>query len=203
MVFQPVTGACQVTMEFRDISTGLFVGQNTLCFEHTNATNWTQAELIDLVNRIGTWWNEDLRGTVSNDVRYQRVYARGLNSDQSAYWEATPAAAGTYSSIRVPANVTLAVAFRSAFTGRNARGRAFMCGLPQIVITEDKVSDVYGNLLIGAWEELSNNMPAGTRHVIVSRFSGGQQMPGGITYPVTAYALTDTRVDTRRTRLRR
>ncbi len=202
MPINRIAGGAHVTMIFRDISTGVFVGSNILAFQKTNELDFTTAELNGLLGALGQWWTDDLRATVSSDVQYTRAIARGLDNDEAAYTEGNPLSAGTYSGTRMPANVSIAVQFRTAYTGRSARGRAYHVGLPVAAVSENSITSAYRTLLLQAWDELKTHLPSGVIHVIISNYANNAARPAALPYPVTAYGFADLVVDTRRSRLK-
>jgi hypothetical protein len=104
----------------------------------------------------------------------------------------------------VPANVTKAISRRSALTGRSARGRVFVPGLPDSYIgaNENFFSNAPIDLVVDALNEVNTYMGmADFGEVIVSRFSEGVQRPVGVIFNVSEYVATNYRVDTRRDRL--
>ncbi len=190
-------------MEFRDISTGSFVGLNVLNFWNGTTSVWNANTLSNLNNVVATLWNEELKATVASTVQLFRVYSRDITVPNGEYAEYLTTVAGSASGDRVPANVTLALALRTAFTGRNYRGRIFLCGMPLSAVVEDAITNAYRTLLIESWENWHDALPAGITHVLLSRVFDGIRPTNAVRTPITTYTVADQRIDTRRLRLRR
>ena len=101
-----------------------------------------------------------------------------------------------------PKNVSLAVSFRTAASGRSGRGRNYVAGLADQRDANDQLSSAYANQIVTAWEGLRGiGGDDGWSQVVVSRKSGGVLRPVGVTEVVTSTILTDRTLDSQRRRL--
>ncbi len=202
MAFQPAPACCSVSMPYIDQSDGTFIGENVLHFKRDDDTAYTYSQLGQLLTDIQGWWYDNIRVITSTDCRQANIYARGLASEADVYDTLVTAVQGTQLNDRMPANVTLALAFKSGLTGRSANGRIYMCGMAETQVEGNKVTTAYAGALLDAWDGFPGAVSAhGNTHVVLSRWSNGVKRTNALPYPVVSYVLTDTRVDTRRARM--
>lgn len=202
MAFQPAPACANVSMPYYDVSDGSFVGENSLNFKRVDNTAWTEPQLAQLLTDLADWWDEMMQPIFSIDVRQGPMVAKGLANAIDVYSVRATANDGTQTGDRAPANVTIAVAFKSGLTGRSANGRVYQCGMTETQISGNYVTSPYAAALLDAWTALPDAVDPGiVQHVILSRWGEGVRREIAVPFPVLSYALTDTRVDTRRKRL--
>jgi len=203
MAFQPVPYSLNAQLRFTDVSTGKFLGVNSLNFSMRSPTAPDAADCALLYDQIVTWFTTYLDGVMSSDCQLQRLTIRALDAAEAPYFDGTPNLAGTQTGERLGSKTTVAVAFKTGLTGRSTRGRAFMCGLVETQVLEEALTNAYAEALIDAWEGLKTTLDAEEvfDHVVLSRFGGGVKRAEGLTTKVTSYILTDLVLDTRRKRI--
>lgn len=166
---------------------------------------WDPDSLQALGEALLDWERNYARGNRSNQVRCLGVECRDLNTKDSFLVSvvAVPAIVGSIVQGVLPANVTLALSFRTPFAGRSFRGRSYWIGLAEGDVSGDFVSAGRGDGIVNAGIALKDVVaPAvGAQLVVVSRYSDGQPRAVGIATPVTTVGIADFRVDTQRRRL--
>lgn len=166
---------------------------------------WDPDSLGALGEALLTWERDVARSQRSNQVRCLGVECRDLNTQDSYLVSvaAIPAIVGAIVQGVLPANVTLAVSFRTPFAGRSFRGRTYWIGLAEGDVSGDFVSAGRGNGIANACIALMDSVApsVGAELVVVSRYANGQPRTVGVATPVTSIGLTDFRVDTQRRRL--
>lgn len=179
--------------------------ENTLYIR--NLAGYTQEYLDDLAEAIFNTWAADVLPVLSADLQLVEVYCKGLENAidlQSLYVPGAPVAGGV-ASPTLPNSVACCISFRTGFTGRSARGRVYIPGIPEGNVTGDQFTGSFANGLASDiatfFGDLLPSFP-GAQHVIVSRYTAGALRPTGETLPVTAYVSTDNFVDSRRSRVK-
>jgi len=135
---------------------------------------------------------------------YTGLTVRGLENEFDLLATRTPAApiAGSTAGGACPVNVAFTVAFDAGLTGRSTRGRNYVGGVPESVASEKTVSAVWADAVVVNYNAMKAAIfAAGWTHVIVSRYHDHAKRLIAETFPVVNISYTDTRLDTRRSRL--
>lgn len=200
MAFIPVPFTAMVELFYLQDGQQL---ENTLYF--TRADTYDVVELTALASSIIAWWAAEMAPLTSNTVQLRAVKATSLQDQSAPAVEVVPASTllGTATSPALPNNVSIAVKFLTAFRGRWARGRNYIIGLVENVVTANAISQAHADALVDAYEELltTTYVGAGYDWVVVSRQFQNTPRVTGFASPVTAVALTDLTVDSQRRRL--
>lgn len=171
------------------------------------ADGYTQADVDNLAAAVDEWFSTNVLPLLHSGLSYVNTTVRGLTSPVDLLsTNADGAGVGGDTTGRIlPANVSWAVKFTTAFTGRSARGRAFMFGLSDTdtnTANRNTITSTFGANALTAWNALIADAAAvGWTWVVLSRISEG--VPRLIPHPYTIEGVgyTDLRVDTRRGRL--
>lgn len=166
---------------------------------------WDPDSLGDLGEAILSWEISHGRTRRSNQISCLGVECRDLSVKDSFVVAVAPSdpILGAMNSPTLPANVTLAISFRTPFAGRSFRGRSYWIGLAEGDVTGDFVSAGASQAILDIMRELVE-VPQPTLNAqlaVVSRYTNGQPRGVGIATPVTSVILVDRRVDTQRRRL--
>jgi len=171
------------------------------------ADGYTQADIDNLAAAVDDWFSTHVLPLLHSGCTYVNTTVRGLTSpvDNTAV-NADGAGVGGDSTGRIlPANVSWVVKFTTAFTGRSARGRAYMFGLSDDdtnVANRNTITATFGANALTAWNALIAAAAAvGWTWVVLSRYSEG--VPRALPHPYTIEGVgyTDLLIDTRRGRL--
>lgn len=198
MTYQPVPNVAQVRVE------GRVDGQQTInnTFWEISGGGITAVNLGTLVVAIASWTALNICPLLSSDWECIRVTGVDLTTQIGPTAEQGVGTAGTVGSEAAPNNVAACVKFRTAGRGRSMRGRNFVPGIPNAVITlntldPDFVIDLPSayNMLVGAGTFLP-----GWQWVVVSRFSAGVVRPEGLAFPVLGATMVSNSVRSMRTR---
>lgn len=202
MAFIPVANTAEATMVYSGPDNNRMV--NVYHFRRP-LEGWDPDSLGALGEALLTWERDVARAHRSNQIRCLGVECRDLSMQDSFLVSvaAIPAIVGAIVQGVLPANVTLAVSFRTPFAGRSFRGRAYWIGLAEGDVSGDFVSQGRGNGIAGAYTVLMNDVApsVGAELVVVSRYANGAPRAAGVATTVTSVGLTDFRVDTQRRRL--
>ena len=202
MAFQAVPDTAEVTVVFT---------QNGEVITNTFAARlpggYNLADLNTLATTVDSFMPGGLLPRMTVDSAYVRTEVRGLANENDLATEASANAGPGLDPIEgLPNNCTLSVKKASAFTGRSARGRWYVVGLPQNALAGDEnawslavVDDV-----VAALEALRVLVAATVWiPVIVSRFNAGLPRDPGITFDWIVTTAVDAFVDSQRGRLTR
>lgn len=199
MAFQPVPDTAQVEIRMT------LYGQQVENVVHFKATGLSgQDELDALADAVAEWYGDTYVNVLANDVVGREIYARMLDNaidiqSIDTTIGSVPGGAGTPAA---PGNVTFCVTLRSGLTGRSARGRMFIPGIPESVITGNAVSGTYANSCLTAVNQLATAaLAAGWQMVVVSRQQNGVVLPTGLTYAMVGAGYADLNTDSQRRRL--
>lgn len=200
MVFQPVVNAAEAAIH------GLLHGKpvtNVLNFAFT--TEPTESDLQTLATTVDTWMGTTWLPDVSAEYEYLGTSAKSLISATAPYATAALGAGvgGRVETTPVSNQVSFAIRFTSALTGRSNRGRFYVAGLTDGDFSSPNYVDISR---VSAWVTNLGTLQAACLAVdftlsIVSRVQGGVRLDFGELIPVTAIGFSDLRVDTMRRRL--
>jgi len=166
-------------------------------------TQWNSSELDDLVTAAEALWTSELQALQHPEVTLNELVATDIHEDDGAQVTEPVGADGTAEITPLPNNVTLAISFRTGFTGRSRRGRLYHIGLGEQYVVDNAVSAIVAGSILGAYGDMLTGIATNTSsdHVIVSYCGDGDWRTSALVTPVTSYTLTDTTVDTQRKRL--
>jgi hypothetical protein len=168
-----------------------------------NTDGWTPADLEILAAGFDDWWAAYGRNQASTGVQYSTLFLKDLTSPEAVAIEHTPAGptGGTKAGAQPPMNVTIAVRWRTALSGRSFRGRTYHIGLVESMLSGSTINEVdrlalitsYGHLL-----EYINTM--GFTMVVLSTRANLLPRLTGLMTPITGVSC-DPVTDSQRRRL--
>lgn len=156
------------------------------------------AEALDVYNSTG------VITYLSSDISYVSTTVTGLNDPLDYKYTADGAGgvAGGIASPTLPLNVAWVVKYTTGLTGRSARGRNYIGGIPEGAVTGNALVVSTAEAIVSELVGFKDQIDAeGWTQVIVSRYFNNAKRVIGVTLPVTGVGYTDLRVDTRRSRL--
>lgn len=176
----------------------------TLYFQKSGG--YTETDLEDLAADMDAWVSDELLPILSNNIVYNEVTVRGLeNEEDFEVVNSTSAGAGTVAENGLPNSVTLAIARLSGFTGRSARGRIYLPGIPEGALgtNENEFLNADVNTWVAVFLEILNYaITHGWIEVIISRVKDGLKRSEGVAFAVEGWEARDNKVDTQRRRLK-
>jgi hypothetical protein len=200
MAFQPAPRVAEVRINQRLHQQEV---QNTLYFG--GSVDWTAQSLEVLAGEIITWVGTQLYVPLSNELTLASVECRDLTTENAPFFIGTPTVpvAGDVQLPALPGNCAFVISFRSGLTGRSARGRNYVAGIPEAQAAGNSVSQtLVADPLVAAYEALPGiAQQFGAVHVILSRQTANQQRPTAFGFVVTSYIYTDLFIDSQRGRL--
>lgn len=199
MAFQPAPGVAQIVASYEQDKQ-----QVANVFHCFIGTGWSEALLndvaIDLRNAIET----NLLPSMSDTVQLIKVQAKDISVIDGKSVEVGPTGAGFggTASAPPPNNVTLVVKWLTALGGRSHRGRSYIIGLVESVITRNTVNAGFLTSLRTQWTAIMdalNQLPE-REFCVLSRFTGGIPRENAICTPIIRLFIDPT-VDSQRRRL--
>lgn len=158
----------------------------------------------DCANLVGNWVEDHYLPNLSADVTFLSVEAKNLSIDNGgvAIYNAAPGVTGGVTSASNPGNVSYTISLLTAASGRSFRGRKYVIGVPQFVVTGNQVSATWSAALVDAFNELRDILVAADKLlVVVSRVADGLERLVGVTTAVTSAGVSDLNTDSQRRRL--
>lgn len=205
MPFQRVPNTAEVRIVF-----------NVVNEEHSNyyhaeqATPYNQAGIDALAAGVDQNAGPAFAAIMSVNDAYLRTEVRGLDTEFDLFGSAnTFTVAGSVVKNVLPPNLSFVIRKLSAFSGRSARGRVFICGIPDDSV--QTVVDAQKNIKSAnadAWSAVVDGVRIAIDNVgiwdpvIVSRWNDKAKRAEGVTFDwvITDYATL--KLGTRRKRLR-
>jgi len=199
MPFQSVPNTAEIIIR------GTLGGQNIVnTFYAQFPGGYDQTDLDNLADEVDSWVDAEWLPIISNKYAYVSTDVRGLDEEFDLTSSNNDSAGvGAISGDALPNNVALSVKRRSNFTGRGARGRIFVAGLPEDAIdTPNHISDAFVTAVEDALNEFQSYLTtAGAVGVIVHRVSEGASLPVAVVFTLIEWVVMDQVIDSMRRRL--
>lgn len=164
-----------------------------------------------MITLFASWDHDNLRGLRSTDYALNKVTARDIGMIDGAAYEQPFGQSGTVASPALPDNVTLAVKWNTARTGRSYRGRTYHIGLAQSMVSQDQVTLSNQTAIILAYNALKDAVAAETwttfgpttgKLAVVSASHNKVARTTAAITPITTASLVDGFTDSQRRRLK-
>lgn len=198
MAFQPVPNVAQIRIE------GVADNQLTINDQYweisgggINATN-----LAALAVALVSWVTGSLCPLLSEQWTATRIVGIDLTSAIGPTTTQNVSTAGGVSGEAAPNNVSACVSLRTASRGRSFRGRNFLPGIPNSLITTNTLDSTFITDVLSAYSELvgPGTFLAGWQYGIVSRVTGGVPRASGLFVPIESVIMVGTAVRSMRSR---
>lgn len=200
MAFQSVPNAAEAIISFDHTSVTVSISLYAV-----RVGGYTATELAQLANAVDLWVGTELRPVLCVQTNYLQTEVRGLEFlNDSTVIDTTSSGVGGISGNNLPNNCAFVVKRLSGLTGRSARGRVYLPGIPstRLQSNENLVDPTWANGVRAAFNAINGYYAGlGWQDCIVSRYTNGLTRPTGVTFAVTQWTYTDVRVDSRRDRL--
>jgi hypothetical protein len=199
MPFQSVPNTVQANIRY---TLNGVQAENVLHFKKGGA--YVQADLDALAAAIDDWVHDSWIAHFNGSTVYRETVVTGLTLENDLQATNSTNVGDTGAGGAGQANnVTKAIMLKSGFTGRSARGRLFIIGMPSAAMaTTTTMNQGFIDDLIDALLALKAIVEAlGWLWVIVSRYHNGAPRATGTTFNVTTITTSDTTTDSMRSRL--
>jgi len=174
---------------------------NNLYFE-VSGGGITPVNIATLANAVAAWFLDELTPELSQDWSAVRVQAFDLGDPAGAAATATSAGPGGVAGESAPNNVAACISIRTASRGRSGRGRNFLPGVPNSLITLNTLDNTFMATLVSVYEQLigPGTFLAGWQQVIVSYYTAGALRVAPLVQPVVGVEFTTPYVRSMRSR---
>lgn len=200
MPFVPVPNT--IGVQIRMSLDGQFI-ENTLYFYSGSGVD--VAVMTALGNELLLWWTTEYSSELASLLSLREIYLVDLSSETGptvTIPAPAPAPVGGVGADALPNNCALCISFRAAKRGRAYRGRNYVSGLPDTLVTQNEANTLLTGALVDAYNGLfTRAATAAVTWVVVSRFAGGLPRVEGNAEPVQSVVLVDNVVDSQRRRL--
>lgn len=198
MPFVPANNVlqCEVrqTLDGQQIENVLYV---------SSGSGWDDAKVDAIHGSIVDLYTA-IYAVLSTAIQFREAYYTDLTTATSPTYTRTGSLPinGADDAGSLPGNCALCVSHRTNGRGRSARGRTYIAGIPEDLVTGASISSGITNAVttaFGLWR--ADIASGGYAHVIVSRFTGGDERVTALVQPVTVSLVVDNTVDSQRRRL--
>jgi len=199
MAFVPVPETLMA--ELRQELSGQQV-ENTLYFKKSGG--WTENDAIILGQALAESWEATMAPVLSVQLQLNSVHLTDLSSQFSFATDFVPAASiqGAVGGDCSPNNCALCVSFRSAARGRSGRGRNYVPGLAESLVSLNQFDPTAALEIVSFYQGLTAlAVDADAQWVVVSRFENGLPREEGLARVVRTVLLVDLVIDSQRRRL--
>jgi len=163
------------------------------------------ADLIALAATVDAWFSEDLLPHLTAALTYSHTRSKGLALliDQESTADEGAGVGGVTATPPMQLNCALCITHRTAYTGRSARGRTFVGGLPEGARDTPTTIDAgYAATVAAAFALLRLASSAiDWDFSVLSRYSEGVARATATSLPIVTSGVTDLRSDSQRRRL--
>jgi len=197
MAFQPAPDIASTTLQ------GVVDNQLTILDLNWFASGGvTATNLGTLANGVSTWFTNSLAPLLSEQWSAVNVHAVDNTAVTGPVADSSSLQVGGVTGEAAPNNVAAVVSLRTDQRGRSGRGRNFVPGLPNSLITLNTLDSAFVTNLLAAYQMLvgAGSFLAGWQLVVLSRRSGGLARTNGIGIPVTSVKMVTNKVKSMRSR---
>jgi hypothetical protein len=169
------------------------------------------SDIQSLVTNLVDWFNLTFAVPLSRDWKTVAVHARALNVPAGFVVDVgTGGVIGGQDFEAAPNNVAATISFRTGIAGRSFRGRNYIPGIPNPVVTLNTLDSGWMDSMVAAYNGLlpgGGVLPGGWIWGVLSQFSGvdglGHPIPRafGVFTPIVNSLFVDATVDSQRRRL--
>jgi hypothetical protein len=199
MAFQSAPGCAEAVIT---CSIGSLEWKNVLNFKYNGA--YGSEQIADLALVVDGWVGGNWIPIMTTSSLYVSTLVRGLEFENDITYLATAnAQAGDAAVAATAANVALCITHRTALTGRSARGRTYVGGIPNNQVT---APNTLADSFCLAWADVFNDLKTvveaeAWKFVILSRFSGGVKRAQAVTFDVVFSSRRNNLIDSMKGRL--
>ena len=176
---------------------------NTLWF-HKEAGEVATADCQAIGDTLADWWRGYMKPLLTSSITLREVYVRGADfTTGNPEYTSTVGlpATGDVQLESMPGNVALCVSFRTGLTGRSFRGRNYISGMNDGVVSGNQFQTSFVNNVVLAYTEIAGNVPSGFTWGVASFQTNGVANVPGLFHPIQSVLATDVNVDSMRSRL--
>lgn len=199
MAFIPVANVAEVNLRQRLFGQQI---ENTMYFRFDSGSP-SVSDLNTLAAAVESWFVTQIMFYMSNNITYHETNVVDLTTATSptGYSLAEQGSTGNVASPALPGNVCICASFRSTQRGRSARGRNYLAGLPESLVTGNVVDTALLANITSGYDIILTTPFAGWTWVIVSRYNAGVPRVAGTTFDVVSAGFVDDVIDSQRRRL--
>jgi len=149
------------------------------------------------------WWVAEMAPLTSGAVELTDVLVRDIENELGGQYTLVPPTltVGALSEEALPNNVTLAVAARTALSGRSYRGRTYFVGLTDNNVIANETPTDFVTSVQNALAALQNTYIEQGVLAVLSMVNNKTPRVAGVLTPIIAWLVTDRIVDSQRRRL--
>lgn len=203
MPFQPVPNVVQVNVRANLLGEPV---ENVLNFVTIPASAPTLAEVEDIVDRVVDAWIDNILPVVGGNYTLTSVLGTAIHDFGGAVYESTAGMPvdGAQSGEALPGQNAVVITHRTGFSGRNFRGRTYLCGFVESQVSGNFLTSGAQSAVSAAWAGfLADALGSEWNLVVVSRWFEGVLRDEGLATVVSSSVLRNGRLDSQRRRMPR
>ena len=167
------------------------------------------SDIQSLSTNLVDWFALSFAPLLSDNWSALAVHIRALNVPAGFVTDQAAVAVGGVSNEAAPNNVAACISFRTGIAGRSFRGRNYIPGVPNSVVTLNTMDTTFMDAFVGAYSLLQAGggaLPGGWIWGVLSQFSGvdilGHPIPraAGVFTPIVNTLFVSNKVKSMRTR---
>ena len=193
MPFIPALNTLRVNVGF--LSSAGESGSNQFHFRNSNGAI-ANADVTALFDALDTFFGTYWANVASNQWQTDFYSAVDLTAAEGAAYTRVASHTGTRTSPALPAADTIAMSWRTGFSGRSRRGRTYHVGMTEDMVVHSTLQASPMAAMLSAYEELINLAVAADWQLVIASFRSNKQWRlTALLTPVTNVILTDVIVD--------
>lgn len=160
--------------------------------------------LAQIATTVRDQWISQMLPQLSQDISLVNVTATDISVEGGQQSVQVPSgdAAGDYNGASLPSNQAFVITHRTARVGRSYRGRTYVAGLPEALVTGNHLALANAQGIAAAFNTIRTTLAENDFiFSVLSRFNQGDERPLGVLTAVTTSVARETRVDSQRRRL--
>lgn len=176
--------------------------QYSLYFRSSSLPNTTDVEA--LCEYLVAQWKAEAAPAISAGAGVTSLYVTDLTSDTAPTWTYTDGlpAGGNVNVESMPSSVALVMSLRTNGRGRSSRGRVYIPGVPESLVSANLATNAYTQMRTYLNEIVNASLEPWTL-VVCSRYLDGAPRSMAYTQDVTSVINTSDSVGTQRRRIKR
>lgn len=199
MPFVAAAGIARVSIDY--ISAQADRGTNVFHVRNVAGAAWDAGSLDDMTFIIEAWLNNSWDVVAAEAWQADLITALSLDEEEGLIRTRVSTATGLITSEPLPSQDTVALSFRTGFSGRSRRGRNYHVGLTENSTTGSYINSTAIANLITAYQQLITDLANDDFALgVLSYVSDGAPRVTPLFTPYVNVIITDTVVDSMDTR---
>lgn len=174
---------------------------NTLWFESALEEEFNTGLCQDVALLLEAWLKDDILVFLSDDIDLTRITVTAQHSNTGAFYNlGIVAGNGGIAGNSASSKLACCISIKTGARGRSYRGRNYVAGIPETVLTGNTLSSIFVGDLVAGYNALLTSIGSSFRWVVVSHYANGSPRAQGVTVPVTYAESINNTIEVQRRR---